>query len=988
MGRDRSSDGTGYGPVYYVSRYSMSTAFLATSHFKNEDSLSARVVQARFSGHFRFACKALVDYASDPTNAAAGSNGPESAFSNPDDYRSPYDRNIMLMAAVLYAESLLAETGELLRVSVEEFWDSNCMAPNLDRSAVPTSTWRNDDGVYGERDVFAHEVPLSTFGPLRTFGSLRQIRDTLTGGADRSVYTEDFANSAEQVAAGHFDVDRLYKQSRSIQTLYREVICNPTYKYSLDDALGDPPQSTQPRKTDASSYRQPKWDMYVDASSLGKSAIWERPNKGCGNGIESSGCDPAGRPNYIESSLWAWVYVTSSDDDRVTPGWHRIAHLPVFTMEACDANYNQPCNAGRYGSTDLFSGKTVAEREAYAARKDGTKNQMGVSLPIPARRRLFLNNFARTTQLQADAKEALQRAQGQAGSSKYLVIRVNYGDTQRQARLFRTGLDALLDSRCSDALKELEQYANDPRVRCCDTDKCTPLHPYASRGSLCIDTALELDGAEEYTVSEEILARLVLSAPPPAPPPSPKPPPPPSPPSPPPPPSPPVGVSADEVQRLAYFAQRDFCDTVYLLSTLSRCERLAASLNEQFVLDGSFTPPSLSPRPPPHANSPPPPPPPPRPRLPSIEQARIYYQNPAWVYLSTYSIGDAQTDAETMSSTRGKYMALTNVANATRDAVLAELHTVPMENWASCTLSLRLAPLPCRTGDTPSRCIAGSRHCESVETNTREPWLELSLDDAYASDDDKYQANRPSDTLAWYFFGLELRLPADPDYGRLFFESAEGSGGEFYSVTLFDEHHQLLSTQCKSHTEQSIDRFVDGLRELQYICSEALATNEQLSALQRVHFVQITLTGEYRVLWLESIRVLWRTLERLPPSRPPPPVAPSPPPAPSAPPDAPPPPPAVCTHYAGKRFDANALDVIVREPCGFDGAQCCLKAHEFNQLPNTTLEMAVVAYELSLSGCCVLLGNQMRSHFDAIASGGTTPAIDDAAVAETGVVVA
>ena len=57
MGRDHSADGLGYGPVYFISRYSMSTAYLATAHFKDQDALSARIIQARFTGHFRFACQ-------------------------------------------------------------------------------------------------------------------------------------------------------------------------------------------------------------------------------------------------------------------------------------------------------------------------------------------------------------------------------------------------------------------------------------------------------------------------------------------------------------------------------------------------------------------------------------------------------------------------------------------------------------------------------------------------------------------------------------------------------------------------------------------------------------------------------------------------------------------------------------------------------------------------------------------------------------------
>ena len=59
VGREYSPNGIGYGPVYHVSRYTMSTAFLATAHFRDQDSLSARIVQARFTGMFRFSCKAL-----------------------------------------------------------------------------------------------------------------------------------------------------------------------------------------------------------------------------------------------------------------------------------------------------------------------------------------------------------------------------------------------------------------------------------------------------------------------------------------------------------------------------------------------------------------------------------------------------------------------------------------------------------------------------------------------------------------------------------------------------------------------------------------------------------------------------------------------------------------------------------------------------------------------------------------------------------------
>ena len=70
---------------------------------QDKDSLAARMVQARFTGHFRFACKAFVDWMDDPVNAAAGSDAAQGAHEgNPPDYTSRFDRNALAIAAVLY----------------------------------------------------------------------------------------------------------------------------------------------------------------------------------------------------------------------------------------------------------------------------------------------------------------------------------------------------------------------------------------------------------------------------------------------------------------------------------------------------------------------------------------------------------------------------------------------------------------------------------------------------------------------------------------------------------------------------------------------------------------------------------------------------------------------------------------------------------------------------------------------------------------------
>ena len=151
VGRDHSADGLGYGPVYYVSKYSMSTAYLSTAHFKDQDALSARIIQARFTGHFRFACQAFLEFMSDPTTSGAGSNNPEvSAFGNPDDFASPYDRNWLAMASALFSESYFSETGHHYDTGVHKFWQENCEAPAVERGlgGVGVGARRElDDGV-------------------------------------------------------------------------------------------------------------------------------------------------------------------------------------------------------------------------------------------------------------------------------------------------------------------------------------------------------------------------------------------------------------------------------------------------------------------------------------------------------------------------------------------------------------------------------------------------------------------------------------------------------------------------------------------------------------------------------------------------------------------------------------------------------------------------------------------------------------------------
>ena len=252
---------------------------------------------------------------SDPTLSGAGSNNPElSAFGNPDDFASQYDRNWVAMASALFSESYFKETGHHHDTGVHKFWQDNCELPAVERSAVPTNLWRQDKKVYGEEDLFAHDVPVHNYAPLRAFGSLRQLRDLETGG-DGADYNEDYTNMAD---SDQFTTDRGdHRAADRLQSLYRERMCNPVYKYSINDAIGNPPiGSNDPDQSnfirDASKAKLPRWDMQVPNGLLGASGIRRPHPEGCGLNIESGGCDPKKTPTYYDSSLWSWAYVTSS----------------------------------------------------------------------------------------------------------------------------------------------------------------------------------------------------------------------------------------------------------------------------------------------------------------------------------------------------------------------------------------------------------------------------------------------------------------------------------------------------------------------------------------------------------------------------------------------------------------------------------------------------------------------------------------------------
>ena len=360
-----------------------------------------------------------------------------------------------------------------------------------------------------------------------------------------------------------------------------------------------------------------------------------------------------------------------------------------------------------------------------------------------------------------------------------------------------------------------------------------------------------------------------------------------------------------------------------------------------------------------------PPPSPPRPRLPAAEVARIVYQEPVAVSLSTYFIGGVETDSETASTQTGNTMTLVNVANDTREEVLQKVtwDIAPMQ-WAQCSeaLTAQGAVLPCRTGDEPQRCVSGGEQCGTTWENMHTPWIELNLREGKPTDRD------------YYFFALEVYLPGDPELGKLFFQTSQGVSEDrgdvtnrFYTIEVFDANHNPLVTQCKPYFEQSVDFYTAGMSYFQYVCLDALAEDDAYVAMRNVYYVRLTLLGEYRMLWLTGMRVLWRTMDALPPANPPPPPMPPVPPQPTAPPD-PPPFTHDCHEYddpslGATRSFGGAYSVAFKEPCGLTAIACCALAYQHNQ---------TAAWHLSPSGCCTLLDVPEADHAG-LKAGSVTP---------------
>ena len=1008
-------------------KYEMSMAFMASESFEDKNSISARMIQARLTNFGRFSCMAMLEFASEADNAAAGTAAPASArFNNPSNYNSPYDRNWLLYFATIFTESLQKEVGgsaNFLEVNVLEFWQQQCEEPASFRAPVPSSIWSADRQRLGTTDAFDTSVEVRDFAPLVSFGSLRQLRsangaaseqwpeDATTsllfgtnaryvsryGSRDadaadygrraqeaadtaaealpeRSEFTDEgiqYRDANVSITTGdrpapsttrrgrgllinflvgqliksyllnsvvdpykqiqkqyefeipasrrpHFYYDTLARQTNIAKDLLRDVFCNPDYALTIEQAVGNPPpHAFSDTIVDSSTAKRPK-DMVVYGNMRGGDV---------NRGYEPNG--PGGaEPKYKDTTTQSWVYVTSSDDPNVKIGFHRLADLRIWPDTTCDRLKSQPCGSvTNSGSGSTTSWLALAWFQLFMRLSFGRRLQSSAI------------TYVKTNDYAAYAEPPVTE--------------------------YRTGIEALLGARCSNWLASRNVAGAMP---CLGQRHAW----YATTANGCFRGRLQLFDTSVYVPRATYLSRFSVPDPPPAPPPRPPPPAPPAPPPPSPSPSPPNFATRDAALDFAARVQRDFCDSVYILSAETRCNALAKELHVQFQLDYTFGAPALPPIAPEGSDPPPPPPSPPSPR-PPLAESRIIRLVPIYAAtLSTYFLpqiapspppyGYAQWSRKLQATNAASQMGVTVTAEdrGTIDAALASGGS-EYTQWAACTQSMATeAFLPCRTSGAPFRCLDGARHCGTVLENTHEPFVELDFHDY-----------KPDYNGRMYLFLVHFKLPPQEEYARLLFHPLDAYGGDVqanrgWRLTVYDDYHHELPVQCQDwNYGSSATEYTEGLTDLHHLCLKPTAIDEEYEVLSKARFLRITLIGEYRQVWVDQIDVYFRAITDVGPNneyvvREAPTPPPSPLPAPSVPPDPPappaPPPAAPCTFYAAQAPALWETFVRAKEPCGLTATRCCELAHEHNKaVQDTNSGTMVDSFVLSSSGCCSLL---------------------------------
>ena len=292
----------------------------------------------------------------------------------------------------------------------------------------------------------------------------------------------------------HFYLDHIARETPLVKDMLRDVICNPDYELNVEQVVGDPPpHADSDRIFDSSTSNTPN-DMVVNGNLRGGDVNRGYTNNGPGGS----------KPTYKDTSLQSWVYVTSSDDPSVKPGFHRLADLRAWPDLSCDVIKKQPCGSRKQSGSGSTSQWTALR-------------WLNIVAALNARGRTGGFSFGRRLS---------------SSSITYLFNNGAGSYIEPPVTTYRTGIEALLNARCSTWLS-----SNAVAGATACTGGRTKWYSDTTNG--CDRGRLELSDNTKYRPKSAYLDRFGSPTPPPRPPPKPPPPAPPSPP----PPEPPVRAS-------------------------------------------------------------------------------------------------------------------------------------------------------------------------------------------------------------------------------------------------------------------------------------------------------------------------------------------------------------------------------------------------------------------------------------------------------------
>lgn len=199
--------------------------------------------------------------------------------------------------------------------------------------------------MYGDSDLFGHEVaPLDT-GPIRAYGSLAQIQGR--AGPHLEDWTADLPADQDpgENHALFFKNARDHRSLFSVDSFVRKRVCDPEHVLSVEEVIGNAPTFESDIR-DSSHARLRESDMRVPSDARGESAFESTryASRECPSG---GGCDLETPFSFRDSSMLIRVYVTSSDDPEVLPGVHRLLDLKGFPDVDCNMLKGQRCGVER-----------------------------------------------------------------------------------------------------------------------------------------------------------------------------------------------------------------------------------------------------------------------------------------------------------------------------------------------------------------------------------------------------------------------------------------------------------------------------------------------------------------------------------------------------------------------------------------------------------------------------------------------------------------